>query len=478
MLAGAMLLSAGACGEKGNNSGSNQSSGEYNVPEPVYASDELLDIGMWVGVSDKIVEYDEWGKKTGKETPLTDAEFLEKYEWIADAGFTIAFPGYEYMLWGTEAYNKKCLKAAHEVGVKQLISIPALNDYLSKAKVLVESGAETKKQAVEKVKGFLKVYQEYEYADAFYGCFIGDEPGADKFDQHGFAAEIFTLAAPDLCYYVNLFPVIAGGAQLGGTTPINYTTYIAQYLEKVKLPYLSYDHYPLKKSGKKYSLIDNFLYNMEIVKNAIDEEGEDRKMWTFLQSISFGSNRTLESVGDAAFQAYSFLAYGGDGIQWFCFTCPPPFDGASYFGNDALLDRDYQKTPVFDYVKTANQYVQALMPYYKNFEWKGVMTSSEKGGEGNFESIKRMESAKTLKKVEGTQDTLAGVFEDKDGREGYMVVNFTDPGKKLDSTVTLTLENAGKAIVVLNGEKKTVSVNDGKLILELKSGEGCFVIPY
>ena len=127
------------------------------------------------------------------------------------------------MLWGTEAYNKKCLKAAHEVGIKQIISIPALNDYMIKAKTLVESGLETEEQAVEKVKDYLKPYLEYEYADAFYGCFIGDEPGADEFDQHAFSYKIFSQAAPDLCYYTNLFPVIAGGAQLGGVTPVSYT---------------------------------------------------------------------------------------------------------------------------------------------------------------------------------------------------------------------------------------------------------------
>ncbi len=106
------------------------------------------------------------------------------------------------------------------------------------------------------------------------------------------------------------------------------------------------------------------------------------------------------------------------------------------------------------------------------------MTSSEDGGEGNFERVQRMESAKTVKKVEGTEDVLVGVFEDKDAREGYMVVNFTDPGRKLDNEVTLTVESVHNAIVVLNGVKSVRPVKDGKLTLSLKSGEGCFVIPY
>lgn len=212
MLVGIFLLSAGACG-------GGEDSDEKPAPEPMYSSEEKFDIGMWVGVSDKIVEYDEWGQKTGKEIQLTDEEFLEKYEWIAEAGFTIAYPGYEYMLWGTEAYNKKCLKAAHEVGIKQIISIPALNDYMIKAKTLVESGLETEEQAVEKVKDYLKPYLEYEYADAFYGCFIGDEPGADEFDQHAFSYKIFSQAAPIFATIQTSFPSSRAARSWGESPP-------------------------------------------------------------------------------------------------------------------------------------------------------------------------------------------------------------------------------------------------------------------
>ncbi len=474
VMASMMLFSAVAasgCGGEGGKA----------APEPVYTSTEKFDVGMWVGVSDKIVEYDEWGKATGKVTYLTDEEFLQKYEYIAESGVNIAYPGYEYMLWGTETYNMKCLKAAHEVGIQQIISIPAMNDFFSKLGALLDSGIETEDSAVAKVQKYLEPYTTCEYADAFYGCFIGDEPGASKYDQHSIAQRIFQKAAPDLCYYVNLFPVIAGGAQLsGGDGSISYDEYISQYLDKIKTPYLSYDHYPLYKSGKTYSLEASFLQNMEIIRTAIDEEGEDRKIWTFLQSIQYGArNRALESAADAQFQVYSFMAYGGDGVQWFCFAPPPPSDGATIFENNSPLDRNFEKTATFDYVKTANANAQALMPYYANFTWKSMMTSSVDGGEGNFERLTVLStSTKTVTKFEATDDAIAGVFEDKDGREGFMVVNFTDPAKEVTQTVTMSVKGVHNAIVVLNGEKTVVPVKKGKITLELKPGDGAFVIPY
>ena len=57
MLVGIFLLSAGACG-------GGEDSDEKPAPEPMYSSEEKFDIGMWVGVSDKIVEYD--GAENGK----------------------------------------------------------------------------------------------------------------------------------------------------------------------------------------------------------------------------------------------------------------------------------------------------------------------------------------------------------------------------------------------------------------------------
>ena len=125
---------------------------------------------------------------------------------------------------------------------------------------------------------------------------------------------------------------------------------------------------------------------MDLVRTKIDEEGAGREMWTFLQSIQYGSrNRALTSKADAAFQAYSFLAYGGDCIQWFCYTCPPENDGATYFGNNALVDREYKKTATYDYVSSVNNDIQSLMKYYKNFDWKGIILSKVYDDTDNFE---------------------------------------------------------------------------------------------
>lgn len=451
--------------------------------EPVYRSDEKFTVGMWVGIPELLYTYDEDGNVIGKGAPISDERFLELYQEIADAGVTLAFPGYTTMYDGTSVsegsadnYNIRVLKAAKAVGIKHLIGDNNLRTFILSAKTLVDSKQMTEAQAVAKVSELIAPYKGYE---SLAGFMIQDEPNAMLFDALGFGEKIFKQAAPDLMFYVNLFPVIALGNVLGGGTSINYNSYISQYLTKVDTDYLSFDHYPLYMTGEETSLEASFLYNIDLLKRKLDEEGKNREYWMFLQSIPFNKNRALTSKGDASFQANSFLAYGGDAIQWFCYGSPPPFDGQTHFG-EGMIGRDLQKTDAYSYVQSVNKDMQALMPYYKNFDWKGVMISDVNGGEGNFAYISDnvLTNNKTLTKIESSDDAFAGVFEDKDGQDGFMVVNFTDPADKITNNVTLNISGKTKAIVITNGVKKIADIKKGKLTLNMQAGEGSFVIPY
>ena len=126
--------------------------------KPVYQSTETYDIGMWVGVSDKICEYDEEGHKISSRM-MSDDEFLEKYRDIAAAGITIAFPGYDVMIDGG-SYNLKALKAAKEVGIRHIIGDAELRTYLLGAKTLVDSEVKTEDEVVEDIRNLISKYTE------------------------------------------------------------------------------------------------------------------------------------------------------------------------------------------------------------------------------------------------------------------------------------------------------------------------------
>ena len=130
-------------------------------PEPVYSSTEKLTIGMWRGINKSIVTYDQFTGAELSSREFTEEEFIEKYQDIADAGFTYAFPGGDAFTI-TEEYCKLALKAAYTVGIKQMLSMPILRDYLMGAKTLYDAGELTKETAVETVKEYLRPYREYE----------------------------------------------------------------------------------------------------------------------------------------------------------------------------------------------------------------------------------------------------------------------------------------------------------------------------
>ena len=89
----------------------------------------------------------------------------------------------------------------------------------------------------------------------------------------------------------------------------------------------------------------------------------------------------------------------------------------------------------------------------------------------------QLEALDCTKSVRATQDTLIGQFKDGEGRDGLMVVNFTDPTDGFKDKVSFEFKDANRALVYRNGVRRVYEVKDGKLDLNLATGEGVFVIP-
>lgn len=457
LLCALFALSASACGESGSTS--------YGEEIPSYESVKSFYIGMWIGVPDAIKEYTSGGTVVpGSARRLTDEEFDTQYRYIKEAGFSHAEGGYAEK---SEAYNLRALAAAQKYGIKQYVH----SDELS---ALLTSTTLSDDEAVEQLKAAAAKYTAF---DSFAGLKVRDEPALDEIKNYSTAKVRFDKAfGKDKIFYMNLLPVIAGSAALGN----DYKAYIKEYVDKIGNDYVSYDHYPLISNKNGNVIIENFLYNMKLVKQVAPE----KDMWTFLQSMQYGpSNRALESAADATFQVYSFLAMGGSGIQWFCYWSPPPFDGATNFGV-ACVDRDGTLAPSCEYIKTANLELRGLEKIYFNFDWKGVMPvigeKNDDGGENknfNYLSDMAISSHDRISSLKAEQDTLIGVFKDQENRDGFMVVNFTEPSAGLSDKTEFAFNDCTRAIVVKNGVESVVDCPNGKLTLNLPQGAGYFVIP-
>ncbi|MBO4940098.1 MAG: hypothetical protein J6D30_03620, partial [Clostridia bacterium] len=458
LLAGTMLFGTAACTEPTQKP-------QYGEDVPTYETDEEFYIGMWIGVPSSMKTYDEeTGVVIDEGRALTDEEFDQHYKLIKEAGFNYVDPGYGET---APSYNERALAAAQKYGLHQYVHDNEINAWLMDD-IRTDEEAETK---------LAQLAQRYTKYDSFAGLKIRDEPSIDQIADYSYAKKRFDKVFGDKNFYINLFPVIAGSSLISA----DYKDYIKEYVKEINTPFVSYDHYPLKVNsrGQNY-VIENFLWNMELVREA----APNKQMWTFLQSMGYGSsNRELTSVADATFQAYSFLAYGGNGIQWFCYWSPPVFDGATVF-KDACIDRSGKTTKNYDYIKQANLEIRALEDIYLNFDWQGVMTTigseNDNGGENNsfnYLSTHVKASHDRIKSMKTQQDTFTGVFKDAQGRDGFMIVNYTEPSQNLKNKVELQFNNCTRAIVVKKGVQEVVDCTNGALTFTMDAGEGYFVIP-
>ncbi len=452
LLCGVMALGFGGCGTK-------KVKKEYKEEVPVYTTDKEFYLGMWIGVPTQI-----------NGTPMSDKKYDDNFRYIKEAGFNYIEGGYGEI---SVKANQRALAAAEKYDLNMLVW-----DSTIKAELL-NAGKEDE-DAIRQVKYLSE--QRYDSYKSFAGLKIVDEPLYSQISGYSIAKRRFDAVYgedTDKVFYMNLLPVIAGMEAVTA----DYKEYIREYVRKINTDYVSYDHYPLKADIRGNPiLVTDFLYNMELVKTA----APDKKMYTFLQSIGYGggSNRSLTSVADATFQTYSFLAFGGEGIQWFCYGSPPENDGATQF-EEGCIDRNGNLTPTYDYVKQANLEIRGLEHIYNNFDWQGVMTTigsqNKTGGENaNFNYLydSLIKSHDRISSIKATQDTLTGVFKDAEGRDGFMVVNFTEPSLKLKNEVQISFKEASRAIVVKNGVEEVIDTDENDVLkFTMNEGEGYFIIP-
>ena len=185
---------------------------------------------------------------------------------------------------------------------------------------------------------------------AVFGYYLTDEPNARSFPALARWAAAFKTASPDKISYVNLFPTYANNDQLGVGS---YTRYLETFINTVKLPYISYDHYALMEDG---TLRDGYFQNLEVV-----HEAALRHRIPFWNVVMSTGCLDFAEPTDAGlrFQAYTTLAYGGRGISWFTYYSAP-------VGNFRLAPIDHfgQKTVTWSMLRRVNLEVHQLGPTY------------------------------------------------------------------------------------------------------------------
>jgi hypothetical protein len=256
--------------------------------------------------------------------PAVDAT-PERFQELADAGFTLSFNGAP-----DAATQTKMLDAAHKAGVQLLISLPEL-------------------QTAPEVTA-----RQFKAHPALAGYYLRDEPPAGAFAELGaWTKRIQSVDDMHPCY-VNLLPTYGNPGMW--ETP-DYQTYVDRFIAEVPTPMLSFDHYPIRRTGADPStdvVNPDFYQNLEICSAAARNANRQLQAFALLVAHNPYPIPTIEHL---RLQAYSDLAYGAQVLQYFTYWTPVS-DVWNF--HEAPIAVDGKRTPTYDLVKTFNAELQAV----------------------------------------------------------------------------------------------------------------------
>jgi len=395
---------------------------------PVFEDNKTIHIGAWVS---------------------PPSEFIndQTYREIAESGINTIYALYE-----NANDTVKALKAAENNNISYYVRDTSLT-------VLQEEDYDILPDLLAKYKSY----------PAFKGYLVYDEPGPNKFEALGKLHQEFKKILPDKDFYINLFPTYSSLAQRDG---LDYKEYLQKYIDVVKPEFISYDHYPLKQTVEGTAITEDFLYNLELVAEAGKKAGVP--VWSFIQAMDFGATNRKPSEADIRWQVYTNLAFGVQGIQYFCYWTPVD-DATTVFG-EAMIDRQGNKTPIYDYVKNVNREILAFDHILLSMKNLGVMTYAPGSLPSEMFTENPLTEWKPVKKIEAEREVILGAFESDNGAKAMILVNYTDPGKNLTNKVSIQLKGV-KGLTVYEKDVPTkVELKGGRYEVTLQPGEGKFIL--
>lgn len=250
--------------------------------------------------------------------PPQDQTTVQRYRELAECGFTHNFSSFS-----SADQVARALDVAGEAGVKLLISCPE-----------VQSAPES---TAKRFKGHR----------ALGGYYLRDEPPATLFPELAAWARRIQAEDSEHPCYINLFPNYATAEQLGAPT---YQAHVDRFVAEVPVPFISFDHYPVVGN----SLRGEWYQNLEIISAAARKA--DKPFWGFALSVAHGAY-PVATVPHLRVQAFSNLAYGAQGLQYFTYWT---LASTEWNFHEGPILPDGKRGVVYDRVKQVNAEVQGM----------------------------------------------------------------------------------------------------------------------
>ena len=267
------------------------------------------------------------------------------------------------------------------------------------------------------------------------GFFLYDEPQTQMMPGLGEVAEMLRNAMPGAWTYINLLPNYGTAERMGAPT---YDAYVQKYMDEIRPPLLSYDNYSLFNG----EMLGRFFTNLATVRSAAHKAGIP--FWNVvLANACF--NYMEPSDATLSLQAYSTIAYGGRGIEYFTYFSPK-------VGNYRLapVDQFGHRTATWYMLRRLNNQLRELAPWLIKLHSIGVYHSAPlpEGAEPVAQSslIKQVR-ATTFESPPVPPEYLIGEFRDDEGHPFLVVVN---KSLKYSMRYAIDLRDSGRRLALVS----------------------------
>lgn len=248
--------------------------------------------------------------------PPGEFSTLERYRELKECGFNYSF-AHIY----TMEDALKALDLCHKAGLKSIFMSPEL-----------QTEPEATVRRIKKHPGLG-------------GYFLRDEPHNKDLEELGkWASRIKSVDTEHPCY-LNLFPVQVFGHE-------GYIEHLRLFDEQVDLPQISFDHYPLLRSGDTVVVRAEFYDNLELI--AAESKRTDKPFWAFAMSTAH-MDYPVPTMGQLRMQMYSNLAYGAQGLQYFTYWNPGT---ETWDFHQAPVTQKGLRSRVYEEVRQLNREIQ------------------------------------------------------------------------------------------------------------------------
>ena len=279
---------------------------------------------------------------------------------------------------------------------------------------------------------------------------LGDEPKVSAMPPLGAMARTVIAEDPVHTPWVNWF-----GAILPSDNPTNwygtvdYRAYIDKSLSIIPTRRMSFDQYPVVAKVKTVPPLPfRHVKNLELMANwyealeTVSAVSRERRIpfWGFALSTAFGYGvvHPVPEIGHIRLQQYSNLAYGAQGLEYWCYWIPiPPVDNM----HTGVVGKGGRHSMVTDRIRRVNAEIQLRAFVFEGSACVGVWHTGRSIPQGTRRLAQLPAGVQRLETPDG--GAVVSVLE-RDQRRFLVVVN-----RSPDAELTLNLELAPGAWRIL-----------------------------